>query len=130
MNFLETDFKRRRLPKRSNSSKDRAGNLLSFKLSKYPTFKRKIVSLIDDSKSEFSVEIGRGKFKSIISENLTELITEQTIRKLNDTRGQLIEILNEQLNKLFIMKMIKKLFYKNRLRPYQNWSIRFLSNIQ
>tara|TARA_B100000700_G_C15060712_1_gene865552 strand:- start:1592 stop:6208 length:4617 start_codon:yes stop_codon:yes gene_type:complete len=102
MNFLETDFKRRRLPKRSNSSKDRAGNLLSFRLSKYPTFRRKIISLIDDSRSEFSVEIGRGKFKSTISENLTELITEQTIRKLNETRGQLIEILNEQINKLFI----------------------------
>ena len=38
MNFLETDFKRRRVPKRSIAFADKAGNLTAFRLDKYPSF--------------------------------------------------------------------------------------------
>ena len=61
MNFLETDFKRRRVPKRSFALKDKAGNLTGIRLQKYPTFQRNIVvsSLYDQLKADpgFHVEL-------------------------------------------------------------------------
>ena len=53
MNFLETDFKRRRVPKRSITFTDKAGNLTAFKLDKYPSFLRKVSSLINDNKADY-----------------------------------------------------------------------------
>jgi len=75
MNFLETDFKRRRAPKRSIAFTDKAGNLTAFKLDKYPSFLRKISKLINDDKADYSIIVTRGAHTSNISSNLSEVVT-------------------------------------------------------
>ncbi|MBI70779.1 MAG: hypothetical protein CME29_03535 [Gemmatimonadetes bacterium] len=57
MKFLETDFKKSRIPKRNFSLKDRVGNLLAIRTSKYPSFQRALVNLLKDDKNEYSISV-------------------------------------------------------------------------
>ena len=82
MNFLETDFKRRRVPKRSISFADKAGNLTAFRLDKYPTFLRKISSLINDDNADYSIVVSRGTYTSNLSNNLSEVVTKSALKVL------------------------------------------------
>jgi len=86
MNFLETDFKRRRVPKRSISFADKAGNLTAFRLDKYPTFLRKISSLINDDKADYSIVISRGTYTSNLSNNLSEVVTKSALKGLDENK--------------------------------------------
>ena len=43
-NFLETDFRKRRLPKRSIKSTDTNGNQITINLLKYTSFRKKILT--------------------------------------------------------------------------------------
>ena len=86
MNFLETDFKRRRVPKRSISFADKAGNLTAFRLDKYPSFLRKISSLINEDKADYSIAISRGKYTSNLSKNLSEVVTKSALKILEENR--------------------------------------------
>ena len=83
MNFLETDFKRRRVPKRSIAFTDKAGNLTAFKLDKYPAFLRKVSSLINNDKADYSIVVSRGSYTSTLSNNLSEVVTKSALRNLS-----------------------------------------------
>jgi len=86
MNFLETDFKRRRVPKRSISFADKAGNLTAFRLDKYPSFLRKISSLINEDNTDYSIVISRGNYTSNLSKNLSEVVTKSALKILDENR--------------------------------------------
>ena len=98
MNFLETDFKRRRVPKRSVAFTDKAGNLTAFKLEKYPTFLRKITTLIGDDKADYSIVVSRGTYTSNLSSNLAEVVTKSALKNLETNR----EHINTEIETLTI----------------------------
>ena len=71
--FLDTDFKKTRAPKRQISSRDNSGILTGVPLSKYPELTRDLWALLRtpfgaDMALEFRVR--RGKYRSRLSENL------------------------------------------------------------
>ena len=135
MNFLETDFKRRRVPKRSIAFTDKAGNLTAFKLDKYPAFLRKVSSLINNDKADYSIVVSRGSYTSTLSSNLSEVVTKSALRNLSINKDSIsteietfiIELftkhekdqeiffqeslatINDVLNNLFIYESVKSL---------------------
>jgi hypothetical protein len=79
LDFLETDFKRQKAPRRRIVVKSAAGQLMSFSLKKYDRLNRDILELIRKPATEAgaSIKISRGKFVSRISATLRNLITQQ-----------------------------------------------------
>ena len=74
-NFLETDFKKRRLPKRSIKSTDRNGDKITLNLDKYPTFKKHLINKIKNPNNfDFDIEIPRKKYTTQIPESSKKLI--------------------------------------------------------
>ena len=98
MNFLETDFKRRRVPKRSITFTDKAGNLTAFRLDKYPSFLRKVSSLINEDRTDYSILVSRGTYTSNLSNNLSEVVTKSALKTLEESR----EIINSEIETLII----------------------------
>ena len=101
MNFLETDFKRRRVPKRSITFTDKAGNLTAFKLDKYPSFLRKVSSLINDDKADYSINVSRGSYTSTLSNNLSEVVTKSALRNLDIKKDSIPEEIETYIIELF-----------------------------
>ena len=102
MNFLETDFKRRRAPKRSIAFTDKAGNLTAFKLDKYPSFLRKISKLINDDKADYSIIVTRGAHTSNISSNLSEVVTKSALKNLKESKDAINSEIETNINELFV----------------------------
>ena len=76
--FLETDFKKRRIPKRSIKFKNEKNFLIGLALKKYPTFNRKLWKLINNSfELENSFTVKKEEFKANIPISLQNLITKQ-----------------------------------------------------
>ena len=101
MNFLETDFKRRKVPKRSINFADKAGNLTAFRLDKYPTFLRKISTLINDNKGDYSIDVSRGSHSSSISANLTDIVTKSALKNLEENKDQIVSEIETYIIGLF-----------------------------
>ena len=84
MNFLETDFKRRRVPKRSFALKDKAGNLTGIRSQKYPSFQRKVISLIKSDSADYSIDIKRGTHTSNVATNSSEVVIKQALKQIDE----------------------------------------------
>ncbi len=92
MSFLETDFKKRRIPKRNTVQKTKEGFQVGLDLDKYPTLKRDINNLINSGFSKSNFEISKGKYVNQIPENLMSLIS----RKINEFKqNDVTKILKE-----------------------------------
>ena len=78
--FLDTDFKKSRQPKRSISSHDPTGILTGVSLEKYPELYReiwkKLANLLGSDLS-FKIIVPRGKYRSRLSKHLSEVIRRQ-----------------------------------------------------
>ncbi len=90
MDFLETDFHKRRLPKRSIKTRNNDNLLVGFNLQKYPTFRRMISDAIkDDFRESKTISIGKGVYKTNLPKNLISLIKLQVEKipasQVNDT---------------------------------------------
>ena len=102
MNFLETDFRKRRIPKRSLSFKDRRGNLTAFRLEKYPVFQRKFTRLISREKTDFQMDIKRGQYTATISPNLSDIVTQQALGLIENVKSELPAQFEAELVALFV----------------------------
>lgn len=87
MNFLETDFKKRRVPKRSTTQKSYKNLQLAFDLDKYSKLKQSIFNQINKGFPENSFVIKKGQYVANIPEKLLDLI-ELNITNLNDEQLQ------------------------------------------
>lgn len=92
MDFLETDFHKRRLPKRSIQLHSKDNLLVGLSLSKYPSFNRLIWEMIikNFDRSKFS-SLQRGVHRADIPKNLLDVIALQT-KKISET--QILELLD------------------------------------
>lgn len=98
MDFLETDFHKRRLPKRSIQFHTKENLLTGLALSKYASFNRLIWETIikNFDKNKFSA-LQKGAYKADIPKNLLDVIAFQT-RKISDT--QISEMINKVADKV------------------------------
>jgi len=73
--FLDTDFKRQRLPKRHITRQDRAGNLTSISLGKYPSLSAEIWDKLTTPLGEtLHFSIHRGNYQAKINNDINQLI--------------------------------------------------------
>jgi len=101
MDFLETDFHKRPLPKRYIRLRDGKGQLTGINLRKYESFRHTIWKMItEESQLNFVSEISRGQYKSKIKTSLKNFI-DQSIEELEqETLDTLISKFFEDFNKL------------------------------
>ena len=80
-NFLETDFRKRRLPKRNIVLRNKDGAKISINLDKYKNFKRTLISQLEKpDKFEFKFDI---KLKQY-SANIEKISTKYIVKKVAD----------------------------------------------
>lgn len=85
MDFLETDFHKHRLPRRSIKSRDKDNLLIGINLQKYPSFSKIVPKLLKKSfDKEVLSTIEKGVYKTNLPGNLLDLIKLQ-INKISNT---------------------------------------------
>ena len=82
MNFLETDFKKRRIPKRNSIQKTQKGLKVGIDLEKYPKLKTSFFKLFNSGFNKESLQIRKGEYVNTVPKNLFNLI-EERIKKLS-----------------------------------------------
>lgn len=98
MDFLETDFHKRRNPKRSIKLRDQNNLLVGLNLNKYPAFNNLVWGSVNNAFNA-SRTIEKGRYKTNIPQNLLDLIKFQT-EKLSTTQvTQIIKEISEGLEK-------------------------------
>ena len=74
MNFLETDFKKRRIPKRNSIQKTQKGLRVGIDLKKYPKLKKTFFALLNSGFKKESLEIKKGEYVNNVPKNLFNLM--------------------------------------------------------
>jgi AAA domain len=83
--FLDTDFRRQKMPKRSIGLKDAKGNLTGIAIAKYADLASDLWKILGkplDANRQFGISIGRGKYHSRVNKTLLDVI-EKHIAALN-----------------------------------------------
>lgn len=98
MDFLETSFHKRRVPKRSISSKNEKNLLTGVNLKKYPNFKKVVLSLVNENFIKKELVIIKGKHTKHISPFILEAVakyseslTEETFKEFQDSVSNSVE---------------------------------------
>ncbi len=100
MDFLETDFHKRKNPKRSIKYRTSDNLLVGINLSKYPSFTKEIWKLITHGfdKSALST-ISKGVYRSNLPQSLLDLISLQVGKIQNSQINELINAVTDDLEK-------------------------------
>lgn len=111
MDFLETDFHKRRIPKR-NIKLHSAENLLTgLNLNKYPTFNKVVWKAVNKAFDKNVLQkIGKGVYKANIPKNLLDLITLQAKKISNKQIERLVKNISEEVENASVL--YKKEFSK------------------
>lgn len=100
MDFLETDFHKRKNPKRSVKYKTSDNLLVGINLSKYPSFTKDVWKLIAHGFDKKSLNtISKGVYRSNLPKNLLDLITLQVSKIQNSQINELINAITDDLEK-------------------------------
>jgi very-short-patch-repair endonuclease len=90
MDFLETDFHKRKLPKRHVNFRNARNLLLGFNTAKYPSFRQNLIKLISSNfDKDVMPKITKGKYKSVLPKELIDLV-ERLIKKLTQEQLDII----------------------------------------
>lgn len=106
MDFLETDFHKRRIPKRNIKLHSAENLLIGLNLNKYPSFNKIVWKAINKSFDKSVLQrIGKGIYKAKIPQNLLDLITIQA-KKISDKqiKNMVKEISKETVNASVLYK--------------------------
>ncbi|MFH1614492.1 MAG: AAA domain-containing protein [Planctomycetota bacterium] len=102
MDFLETDFHKRRNPKRSIKLRNQDNLLVGLNLNKYPDFNNLLWKSVNSGFGS-SRSIEKGHYKTTIPQNLLDLIKFQT-EKLSDNQiNQITKNISEELEKAAVL---------------------------
>jgi len=102
MEFLETDFHKRRNPKRSIRLRNESNLLVGLNLNKYPAFNNLMWRTITNTFNQ-SRDIEKGRYKTQIPKNLLDLIRIQTDKISNKQLAQILEQISEELQKVAVL---------------------------
>jgi len=100
MNFLETDFKKRRIPKRNTIQRSKNGLKVGIDLEKYPKLKRTIIALVNRGFEKETLQIKKGEYTGNIPKTLFNLILNKikdlSKKSLNNVFAEICELAKEQ----------------------------------
>lgn len=94
MNFLDTDFKRRRIPKRNTIQNTQKGLKVGFDLKKYPKLKNNLLAILNNGFKKEELKIKKGEYTT----NIPDIFSLLIINKIGDISEENIEmVINETL---------------------------------
>lgn len=131
MNFLETDFKKRRIPKRNSSQKTEKGVKVAFDLEKYPKLKRVLLEQLNSGFNKNFINIKKGDYTKNLPEILLSLISnkiqnlsaeslEDVFNQINTTVNDYSSMYQKEYDR-FVEESIeetKNIFYKSFIHPF------------
>ena len=74
MDFLETDFHKRRIPKRNTIQKTQSGFKVGFDLEKYPKLKNDLLNLLNSGFKKDIFDIKKGEYTNNVPDSLLKLV--------------------------------------------------------
>jgi len=95
MNFLDTDFKRRRIPKRNTIQNTQKGLKVGFDLKKYPKLKNNLLTILNNGFGKEELKIKKGEYTT----NIPDLFSLLIINKIEDISEENIEVVFEETQK-------------------------------
>jgi len=100
MDFLETDFHKRKNPKRSVQLRNSDNLLIGLNLNKYPSFNSQVSKLICSGFNKSATKsIEKGVYKTNIPTNLIDLIKLQTEKVTKKQIKEILEKISEEIEK-------------------------------
>lgn len=104
MDFLETDFHKRRNPKRNIQFRNSSNLLVGLSLGKYPSFNALVWKLISHTfKADTLNNIRKGVYRTTIPKNLLDLVKLQVEKITPKQIKQSIESISEEIQKLAVL---------------------------
>jgi len=104
MDFLETDFHKRKTPKRSVKLKNSDNLLIGLNLAKYPDFEREIHAMIGQSFQKGSAaKIVKGVYRTNLPRNLLEVVKLQAGKIHPSSVNDVISSIAEEIEKLAVL---------------------------
>ena len=131
MNFLDTDFKKGRIPKRNTVQNTQNGLKVGFDLKKYPKLKKNLLTILNNGFEKEELKIKKREYTSNIPDFFSFLI----ISKIGDISEENVEIVFSEIQKTikenansytkeydkFLEETIEKtkyIFTKNLILPF------------
>jgi len=99
MDFLETDFHRRRNPKRSVRLRNKDNLLIGLNLAKYPSFNALVWKAINSAFYENTLKIRKGAHNTNIPSNLLDLLKLQTEKLSQEKISSMLGKVGEEIEK-------------------------------
>jgi len=95
MNFLDTDFKKGRIPKRNTIQNTQKGLKVGFDLKKYPKLKNNLLTILNNGFEKEELKIKKGEYTT----NIPDLFSFLIINKIGDISEENIEVVFEETQK-------------------------------
>src|ERR1700687_2599616 len=95
--FLDTDFRKQRMPKRSIGMRDAKGNLTGISIAKYPELTSDLWTQLGkqlDAGRQFGISIGRGKYHSRVNKTLLDVIEKHALT----LQGEVLALFGDRLS--------------------------------
>jgi very-short-patch-repair endonuclease len=99
MDFLETDFHKRKNPKRSIQFRNSNNLLVGLNLNKYPSFYNLIWKAINHGFAKNTLNIKKGVYRTNIPKNLLDLVKLQTEKITNKQIIKIIDLIADEIEK-------------------------------
>ncbi len=104
MDFLETDFHKRKNPKRNVQLRNSDNLLIGLNLNKYPSFNNQIIkSICSGFDKNITKSIEKGVYKTNIPNNLIDLIKFQTEKVTKKQIKSLLDKISEEIEKATVL---------------------------
>jgi len=95
MNFLDTDFKKGRIPKRNTIQNTQKGLKVGFDLKKYPKLKNNLLTILNNGFEKEELKIKKGEYTT----NIPDLFSFLIINKIEDISEENVEIVFIEIQK-------------------------------
>jgi superfamily I DNA and/or RNA helicase/very-short-patch-repair endonuclease len=103
MEFLDTDFKKSRIPKRNTINNTQNGLKVGINLKKYPKLKNTLLGMLNSGFNKDELKIKKGDYTCKIPQTFLTLIT----KKINDITEEEIETVINEIQKLIEENALK-----------------------
>jgi very-short-patch-repair endonuclease len=142
MDFLETDFHKRRTPKRNVKYKNESNLLVGLNLEKYPQFSKFIINGFNEAFSEHEYRIKKGEYKANIPKNLLDLVKikaedidskdiDVIVKKIGDKLYKFSELYSEEYDQSLVssVESATEVIRDNLVQPFIKKIEKSLSNL-
>jgi len=102
MTFLETDFKKRRLPKRHTNQKTVKGNKIGIDIEKYPALKKILIASFFKGFSGGEITVDKGRYTHTLPESLKKFVLAEVDKIDEDEFNSTVILIAKELKRTLV----------------------------